>query len=106
MLKGSKSERVAVQCAFCIKSAYDIAATAQEVLISQHLLDFPNILSLVFTYLDPHDVYFIWEFYGICCDFCSLSETNLYEVIRGNILEDIHKRWIAYQLLRGLAHMH
>ena len=33
-------------------------------------------------------------------------ETDLHAVIRANILEDIHKSYIMYQLLKALKYMH
>ena len=33
-------------------------------------------------------------------------ETDLHAVIRANILEEIHKSYIMYQLLRALKYMH
>lgn len=34
------------------------------------------------------------------------KETDLHAVIRANILEDIHKQYIVYQLLKALKYMH
>ncbi len=34
------------------------------------------------------------------------AETDLHAVIRANILEDIHKQYIIYQLLKSLKYMH
>jgi len=34
------------------------------------------------------------------------SETDLHHVIRANILEDIHKQYVCYQLLKSLHYMH
>jgi len=33
-------------------------------------------------------------------------ETDLHAVIKANILEDIHKRYIIYQTLKCLKYMH
>ena len=33
-------------------------------------------------------------------------ETDLHAVIRANILEDIHKQYVMYQLFRSLKYMH
>ncbi len=35
-----------------------------------------------------------------------LTETDLHAVIRANILEDVHKRYIIYQLLKAIKYMH
>jgi len=42
------------------------------------------------------DIYLIFEY----------METDLHAVIRANILEDIHKRFIVYQLLKAIKYMH
>ena len=34
------------------------------------------------------------------------TETDLHAVVRANILEDIHKQYIIYQLLKALKYMH
>jgi mitogen-activated protein kinase 15 len=34
------------------------------------------------------------------------SETDLHAVIRANILEDIHKQFIVFQILKALKYMH
>jgi serine/threonine protein kinase len=44
------------------------------------------------------------SFSFFCC--CSLSETDLNYVIKANILEDVHKRYIVYQLLKAILYMH
>jgi len=42
------------------------------------------------------DIYLVFEF----------METDLHVVIRANILEDVHKRYIVYQLLKALKYIH
>jgi len=42
------------------------------------------------------DIYLIFEF----------METDLHAVIRANILEDVHKRYIIYQLMKAIKYMH
>lgn len=50
--------------------------------------------------------------YSITSAFCHSDaaylhlETDLHAVIRANILEDIHKKYIIYQLLKSLKYMH
>ncbi len=51
---------------------------------------------------------------GICgnasfptCPVClPTAETDLHAVIRANILEEIHKQYVIYQLLKALHYMH
>ena len=45
---------------------------------------------------DEKDVYLIFDY----------METDLHAVIRANILEDIHCKYIVYQALRCLKYMH
>lgn len=45
---------------------------------------------------NDRDIYLVFEY----------METDLHAVIRANILEDIHKQYIMYQLFRALKYMH
>lgn len=36
----------------------------------------------------------------------SSAETDLHAVIRAGILEDIHKQYVIYQLLKSLYYLH
>ena len=45
---------------------------------------------------NDRDIYLVFEY----------METDLHAVIRANILEDIHKSYIMYQLLKALKYMH
>jgi len=39
--------------------------------------------------------------------YCVITETDLHNVIkRGNILKDVHKRYIMYQLLKATKYLH
>lgn len=42
------------------------------------------------------DIYLVFEY----------METDLHAVIRANILEEVHKQYIMYQLFRSLKYMH
>ncbi len=42
------------------------------------------------------DIYLVFEY----------LETDLHAVIRANILEEIHKQYIAYQLFKALKYLH
>jgi mitogen-activated protein kinase 15 len=42
------------------------------------------------------DIYLVFEY----------METDLHAVIRANILEEVHKQYIMYQLFRALKYMH
>lgn len=41
-----------------------------------------------------------------CQIYIGRLETDLHAVIRANILEDIHKKYVLYQLLKSLKYMH
>ena len=57
-----------------------------------------NIIPLLAVHKadNDKDIYLVFEF----------METDLHAVIRANILEDIHKRFTIYQLLKALKYMH
>ncbi len=64
----------------------------------QELHDHENIIHLlnVLKAENDRDIYLIFEY----------METDLHAVIRANILADIHKQYIIYQLLKALKYMH
>jgi mitogen-activated protein kinase 15 len=45
---------------------------------------------------NDRDLYLVFEY----------METDLHAVIRANILEDVHKQYIMYQLFKSLKYMH
>lgn len=45
---------------------------------------------------NDRDIYLVFEY----------METDLHAVIRANILEEIHKQYIMYQIFRSLKYMH
>ena len=45
---------------------------------------------------NDRDIYLVFDF----------METDLHAVVRANILEDIHKKYVLYQLLKALKYMH
>lgn len=45
---------------------------------------------------NDQDIYLIFEY----------METDLHAVIRSNILEEIHKQYIMYQIFRSLKYIH
>lgn len=58
----------------------------------------PNIIRLqnVIKAENNKDLYLVFDF----------METDLHVVIRGGILEEIHQRYIIYQLLKSLKYVH
>lgn len=65
---------------------------------TQELAGHDNIIRLVniIRAENDRDIYLVFEY----------METDLHAVIRANILEDIHKQYVIYQLLRSLLFMH
>lgn len=45
---------------------------------------------------NDRDIYLVFEY----------METDLHAVVRANILEDIHKQYVMYQLFRALKYLH
>jgi len=72
--------------------------TFREIIFLQELADHENIITLldVLKADNDKDIYLVFEY----------METDLHAVIRANILEDIHKRFIIYQLLKAIRYMH
>lgn len=87
----------------------------------QELGDHDNIITLlnVMKAENNSDIYLIFEYMGQSLPrainsssstnrtrLFLVTETDLHAVIRANILEDIHKQYIIYQLLKSLKYMH
>ena len=64
----------------------------------QELNNHENIIKLwnVLKADNDRDIYLVFEF----------MDTDLHAVIRANILEEVHKQYIMYQLLKALKYMH
>jgi mitogen-activated protein kinase 15 len=79
-------------------NATDAQRTFREIIFLQELADHDNIITLldVMKADNDRDIYLVFEF----------MESDLHAVIRANILEDIHKRFIIYQLLKAFKYMH
>lgn len=71
------------------QNATDAQRTYREVMFLKELRDHANIVKLenVIRSANQKDIYLVFDF----------METDLHAVIRANILEDIHKRYILYQ---------
>lgn len=80
------------------QNATDAQRTFREIIFLQALSDHDNIVTLldVINAHNDKDIYLVFEF----------METDLHTVIRANILEDVHKRFVVYQLLKALKYMH
>jgi len=80
------------------QNATDAQRTFREIIFLQELADHENIITLldVIKADNDKDIYLVFEY----------METDLHAVIKANILEDIHKRFIVYQLLKAIKYMH
>lgn len=84
------------------QNATDAQRTFREIMFLQELNSLngghDNIIRLlnVLKADNDRDIYLVFEF----------METDLHAVIRANILEDIHKRYIMYQAFRALKFIH
>jgi len=92
-------EEVALKKIFdAFQNATDAQRTFREIMFLQELHDHENIIRLINVIRadNDRDIYLIFEH----------METDLHAVIRANILEDVHKQYIIYQLLKALKYMH
>jgi mitogen-activated protein kinase 15 len=76
----------------------DAQRTFREVMFLQELNGHENIVRLlnIIKAENNKDLYLVFEF----------METDLHAVIRANILEEIHKKYIVYQTLKSLKYIH
>lgn len=76
----------------------DAQRTFREVMLLQELNGHDNIIRLlnVIKAENELDVYLVFE----------NMEADLYNVIRANILQDVHKRYIIYQTLKAIKFIH
>jgi len=86
------------KCFDAFQNATDAQRTFREIMFLQELNGHENIVRLlnVLKADNDQDIYLV-------CDF---MESDLHAVIRAGILEEIHKQYIIYQLLKSLRYMH
>jgi len=92
-------ETVALKKIFdAFQNATDAQRTFREIMFLQEFNDHENIIRLtnVLKAENDRDIYLVFEY----------METDLHAVIRANILEEIHKQYIIYQILKSLKFMH
>lgn len=80
------------------QNATDAQRTFREIMFLQELNNHENIIKLynVLKADNDRDIYLVFEY----------MDTDLHAVIRANILEEVHKQYIMYQLLKALKYMH
>lgn len=76
----------------------DAQRTFREVMLLQELNGHDNIIRLLNVIKAENDVdlYLVFEY----------MEADLYNVIRAGILQDVHKKFIVYQILKALRFIH
>lgn len=86
------------KCFDAFRNATDAQRTFREVMYLQELSGHENIIRLlnVMKADNDRDLYLVFEF----------METDLHAVIRANILQDVHKKYVLYQLLKAIKYMH
>ncbi|KAI7839890.1 hypothetical protein COHA_006370 [Chlorella ohadii] len=92
-------ETVALKKIFdAFQNATDAQRTFREIMFLQELNNHENIIRLlnVLKADNDRDIYLVFEY----------METDLHAVIRANILEEVHKQYIMYQIFRSLKYMH
>ncbi|KAK2886892.1 hypothetical protein QQF64_014198 [Cirrhinus molitorella] len=93
-------ETVAVKKIFdAFRNRTDAQRTFREIMFLQEFGDHPNIIKLlnVIRAQNDKDIYLVFEF----------MDTDLHAVIKkGNLLKDIHKRYVMYQLLKATKYLH
>lgn len=86
------------KCFDAFRNSTDAQRTFREIMYLQEINGHPNIVKLINVIKadNDKDIYLVFDF----------METDLHAVIRANILEDIHKRYVIYQLLKSLKYLH
>lgn len=96
--KRSGTQVALKKCFDAFRNATDAQRTYREIMYLQKLSGHDNIIRLqhVIRAENDRDIYLTFDH----------METDLHAVIRANILEEIHKKYIIYQLLKALKFMH
>ena len=86
------------KCFDAFSTQSDARRTYREASYLLKLRGHVNVIALrhVIESKSGTDVYLVMEY----------METDLEAVIRANLLEDVHKRYVSYQLLKGLLWLH
>jgi|UniRef100_A0A7S4LAC8 mitogen-activated protein kinase 15 len=95
--KKTKETVALKKCFDAFQNSTDAQRTFREIMFLQALRH-DNIIRLlnVLKADNDKDIYLIFEY----------METDLHAVIRASILEDIHKQYVIYQLLKSLKFLH
>jgi len=99
LLKKQTNNQYALKKIFgAFQNATDAQRTFREIVFLQELAAHDNIVKLldVIQADNDKDIYLLFEY----------METDLNALIRANILEEVHKKYIVYQLLKAIKYMH
>ena len=86
------------KCFDAFQNSTDAQRTFREIMYLQALHGHENIIQ-IFNVLkadNDRDIYIVTDF----------MESDLHAVIKAKILEDVHKQYIIYQVLKALKYMH
>jgi mitogen-activated protein kinase 15 len=85
------------KCFDAFQNATDAQRTFREIMLLQEI-EHDNIVKIlnVLKAENERDIYIVTD----------LMESDLHAVIKANILEDVHKRFVIYQLLKALKYIH
>lgn len=86
------------KCFDAFRNSTDAQRTYREIMYLQKLTGHDNIVRMqhVIRAENDQDIYLTFDH----------METDLHAVIRANILEEVHKKYIIYQLLKALKYLH
>jgi mitogen-activated protein kinase 15 len=86
------------KCFDAFQNSTDAQRTFREIMYLQELRGHENIVEIlnVIRSENDRDIYIITDF----------LESDLHAVIKAGILQDIHKQYILYQIVRALKYMH
>ncbi|GMH66745.1 hypothetical protein TrVE_jg9644 [Triparma verrucosa] len=86
------------KCFDAFRNATDAQRTFREIMYLQELSGHDNLIRMqhVIKAENDRDIYLTFDF----------METDLHAVIQAKILEDIHKKYVIYQVLKALKYMH
>lgn len=98
MDKSTKKPVAVKKCFDAFRNSTDAQRTYREVMYLQALKGHENIVQLLHIICaeNHQDLYLIFE----------CMETDLHVAIRANILQEIHRKFIIYQVLKALKYMH
>jgi len=96
--KKSQQHFALKKCFDSFRNTIDAQRCYREVKYLQELRNHDNIVTLLEVYMSEsgRDVYLVFDY----------MPTDLYVVIRSNILQDIHIQYITFQLLNALKYIH